>query len=81
METSEIKQYKKYVIEAQPQKLSSGRWANYLRISLERPGGPSVRPFEDVKKFGTRIDAVKHCFRYAQQIIDGEIEGLTVQDL
>ena len=81
MQTSEIKQYKQYVIEADPQKLPDGAWATYVRISRERPGGPKVRPFDDDYQFTKRIDAVKHCFRLAQRIIDGEMDGLSVADL
>lgn len=81
MQTSEIKQYKQFVIEADPQKLPNGEWATYVRISRERPGGPRLRPFDDEIRFAKRIDAVKHCFRLAEQIIDGQIADLTVADL
>lgn len=81
MQTSEIKQYKQYLIEADPQKLPDGEWTTYVRISRERPGGPTVRPFDDEERFSHRIDAVKHCFRLAEEIIDGQRDGLTVADL
>jgi hypothetical protein len=81
MQTAEIKQYKQYLIEADPQKLGSKRWATYIKISRERPGGPKVRSFDDDLEFSNRIDAVKHCFRFAQRIVDGELPQFTVADL
>jgi len=81
MQTSEIKQYGQYIIEADPQKLRRGVWTTYLVISRERPGGPRMRPFDDDQQFDNRIDAVKHCFSLGKRIIDGQEPGCRVDDL
>ena len=79
--TRELRAYKKYVIEADPQKLPSKEWSTYIVIRRDRPGGPKLRPFEDEETSPTRISAIRHCFDFGKRIIDGEIEGLTVEDL
>jgi hypothetical protein len=82
MQTRELRHYKGYVIEADPQKQGkSGPWATYLVIRRDRPGGPRVKPFEDDATFPNRIEAVRHCFELGARIIDGEIEGWSVDEL
>ena len=82
MQTRELRNYKGFVIEATPTMLGKrGPWATYLVVRRDRPGGPNLRAFEDKETFETRISAVRHCFTFGQQIIDGEIDGLSVEDL
>jgi hypothetical protein len=81
MQTREIKEYKKFVIEADPQRVEKKKWKTYIVISRERAGGPRIRPFEDDVTFEKRLDAIRHCFDFGKRIIDGEIDGMTVEDL
>jgi hypothetical protein len=50
-------------------------------IRRDRPTGPKIRPFEDGQTFPTRIIAVRHCFDFGIAIIDGNLDGLSVDDL
>lgn len=81
MQTREIKEYKKFVIEADPQRIEKKTWKTYIVISRERTGGPRLRPFEDDVVFNNRLDAIRHCFDFGKRIIDGEFEGMSVEDL
>jgi len=81
MQTREIKEYKKFVIEADPQKSDDGTWRTYIVISRDRPGGPRLRPFEDGEKFAKRLDAIRHCFDFGTRIIDGQVPNMTIEDL
>lgn len=81
MQTREIKEYKKFVIEADPQRTDEKVWKTYIVISRVRPGGPKIRPFEDDQTFENRLDAIRHCFEFGKGIIDGEFDELTVDDL
>ena len=70
------------VIETDPQKNpETGEWGTYLVIRRDHPSGPKIRPFEDGHAFPTRLIAVRHCFDYGAAIIDGNVDGLTVEDL
>lgn len=81
-QTRELRHYKGFVIEADPQKNSeTGEWGTYLVIRRDHPSGPKIRPFEDGHAFPTRLIAVRHCFDYGAAIIDGNVDGLTVEDL
>lgn len=81
-QTRELRHYKGFVIEADPQKdAETGEWGTYIVIRRDRPTGPKIRPFEDGQTFPTRIIAVRHCFDFGIAIIDGNLDGLSVDDL
>lgn len=82
MQTREFQHYKGYVIEADPQRQADdGAWGTYLVIRRDRPTGPTIRPFEDDQTFRSRLKAIRHCWEFGRAIIDGTVEGCTVEDL
>ncbi len=80
-QTREIKEYKKHVIEADPQRIEPKVWKTYIVISRQRGGDPNLRPFEDDSTFDNRLDAIRYCFDFGKKIIDGDVDGMTVEDL
>lgn len=75
-------QYKGFRILAVPIQLAeSKKWP--ISINIERHTGDKVncRNFSAGDTYKTREEAVQHCFNFGKQIIDGKVEGCTVQDL
>jgi hypothetical protein len=79
--TTEITRYKDFVIEANPPQQGKKVWGTFFVISRERPEGLNRRSFDDDATFSSRLDAVHHCFDYGRRVIDGKVEGLSVDDL
>ena len=74
--------YKGYVIQAAPYPLAESKhWKINLYIEKHDHRGVNVRNFFADNSYPTRDEAVGHCVNLGQQIIDGEAEGLSVDDL
>ena len=72
--------YEGFVIQSAPHHLAdSGRW--YLTIRIWTGGRGKSRKFFRVDTFATREEAVAHGFNFGKQIIDGKVEGRSVNDL
>ena len=72
--------YKDFIIETAPE-LHDGKWSTNVWIRIHRDKGPSGRGFKTRNTFPTREDAVTHCFQFGKDIIDGKVEGCTVEGL
>ena len=74
--------YKRFVVAAVPAELAdTGEWQVAVKIFAHLPSETVVRPFSAGNSFKTREEAVEHCFEFARQIIDGQREGLSVDDI
>ena len=75
-------QYKSYVIIANPKKLiDSGNWTIHVVISKNRDSGVTEKTFTAANTFRTREEAIEHCINFGRQIIDGESDTCTVDNL
>jgi hypothetical protein len=69
--------YKNYVIRPTSQQLANtGRWSLNLHISTKNE--EKISYFYAADEYATQEEATAHCINYGQQIIDGEIPGLSV---
>ncbi len=73
--------YKGLTIRALPFHLKGDKWNTYLVIRVERYEKTAHRQFSAPETFRTREEAVAHCLRFGMDIIDGKVEGCTVEDL
>lgn len=74
--------YKGYEIKAVPYQLAdSEEWTVNIVILKHRGGQVASREFSASNTFKSRDEAVKHCFAFGGQIIDGKSENSTVADL
>ena len=79
------KQYKGYIISAQPYQLQdSRRWRP--KITIYRHPSSNIdtvfQPFTDTENTcESEVEAIKHCFILGAKIIDGEIEGCSINHL
>lgn len=75
--------YNRYVIKPEPIELQeSGFWT--INLSIERHTGEAVhaRKFYGTKQpCKNKEEAIKRCFAYGKQIIDGQVTNCSVQDL
>jgi len=75
-------QYKDYVINASPFQLKETlKWDTNLSIEKHSGVGVKMRQFTASNTFNSLEEAIKHCHMFGQQIIDGKINGCTVDDL
>ncbi len=72
--------YKDFIIETAPE-LHDGKWSTNVWIRIHLDKGPSGRGFKTRDTFPTREDAVTYCFLFGMDIIDGKVEGCTVEGL
>ena len=79
--TTELTRYKDFVIEANPPQQGKKSWGTFFVISRERSKDINRRSFDDDVTFSSRLDAVHHCFDLGRRIIDGKVEGRSVDDL
>lgn len=69
-------EYEGYVIEARTCQLrDDGHWTVAIGIWRHSGSESIVREFSSASTFGTREEAVRHCFTFGRQIIDGEVPG------
>ncbi len=73
--------YKGLTIRALPFHLKGDKWNTYLVIRVERYEKTAHRQFSAPETFRTREEAVAHCLKFGMDIIDGKVEGCTVDDL
>lgn len=74
--------YNGYEIRTVPQQLAdSGEWTLKIVILKHRSDQVASRQFNASSTFKSRDEAVKHCFVFGQQIIEGKAENCTVADL
>ena len=72
--------YEGYFIQSAPYHLEdNGHWS--LAIHIWSGDRKKIRKFFADDIFATREEAVAHGFDFGKQIIDGKVEGKTVNDL
>ena len=74
-------EYRGYIINPVPDRLSTGKWTTNVRISKHRDDGVTERSFSASNEFETEVDAEEGSIDFGKKIIDGEFPGLTVQDI
>jgi len=72
--------YKGFSIIARPARSHDGNWNTDIWIETygEKPKGQN---FTSLDTFPTEKEAVEFCLQYGKDIIDGKVEGSTVEDL
>ena len=74
--------YKEYIVRASPYKLAeTGHWSLNIYIVRHKGYETVERSFSAANTFPTREEAVAHGFDFGRRIIDGEVEGCSVDDL
>jgi len=74
--------YKGYVIQAVPYRLAdSGEFKINISIWHDTGSAINIRNFSATNTFKTEEEAIQHCIRFGQQIIDGKVTNCTVTDL
>ncbi len=73
--------YKGFTIKAAPFKLHDGNWNTYFWITVHTDDGPKSRNFNTGDTFPTEEEAVESCLQFGRDIIDGKVEGCSVEDL
>ena len=69
-------------IHAAPHQLAdSGEWTLNIYIEIDKLSEIVSKHFFAGDRFESREEAISHCFHFGKQIIDGRVEGLSVQDL
>lgn len=75
-------EYKSYEIEAVPHQLADcGEWTTEIAIVRDRGSDRNYRKFSASNTYKMEEDAIRHCFDFAKQIIDGKVENCSVVDL
>ena len=78
----DIIQYNGYDIQAAPRKLADGgKWKINIDILRHSESETTARNFFAADAYDTREEAVKNCFQFGRQIIDGQSPTCTVADL
>ncbi len=73
--------YKGFTIDSTPFQLHGGEWSTHIWIHIHRAEETSSRNFNTEDTFPTREAAVAHCLQLGMDIIDGKVEGCTVEGL
>ncbi|MFX0202438.1 MAG: DUF6566 family protein [Candidatus Hodarchaeota archaeon] len=74
--------YKGYEIRPAPYQLQgSERWNINLYIAIEKGNQRAERNFTAGSSYETKDEAIRHCINFGKQIIDGQVENCTVEDL
>lgn len=74
--------YNGYEIRAVPHQLAdSGEWTVNIVILMHRSDKVTSRQFSTSNTFKTRQEAIKYCFAFGRQIIDGKSENCTIAGL
>ncbi|MBI4447178.1 MAG: hypothetical protein HY645_14885 [Acidobacteria bacterium] len=73
--------YKGFIIDAKPFHLQGDRWS--VNLDIERHTGADVRcrNFNALNTYATEAGAIQHCINLGMQIIDGQVENCSVDDL
>lgn len=70
-----------YEIEAHPDRLQSGEWSLNIDVVVHRTDRVTARNFTALDTFPSEVEAIKNCLNFGKQIIDGEVENCSVDDL
>lgn len=74
--------YKGYIIHAVPYKLAdSGKWTIDIDIMRDDGNKINIQHFSAENTLKTKEEAIYHCIRFGQQVIDGKFENCAVRDL
>ena len=74
-------EYKGFLIHAAPYEIrDSGEWAVNVHIMREAGHYFKKRQFTARNTFRSEAEALEHCLDFAMQIIDGGVEGCSVED-
>ena len=74
--------YHGYEVEALPkQDPKTKYWRIKLNICKQKHGLLNFLPFESTESYPTQKEAIDRCWEYGQKIIDGEMNGLSVNHL
>lgn len=74
--------YHGYEVEALPkQDPKTNHWHIKLNIWKQRHGLLNSLPFESTESYLTQKEAIDRCWKYGQKIIDGEMNGVSVNNL
>lgn len=77
----QIASYKGYGIEPRPNQLVDGGWTTSLQISRDHGSHINVVAFCARNVWPSRDEAVLRCLRAGMQIVDGKVQGCSVEDL
>ncbi|MBI3603024.1 MAG: hypothetical protein HY205_01050 [Nitrospirae bacterium] len=78
----DVLSYKGFEIQAVPlQSPDSGKWRINIQIVRHNADGVKSGNFSAGDSYLTREEAVKHCFQFGKQIIDGQSPTCSVADL
>lgn len=79
---AEVVNYKGFEIHAVPYELAeTGHWDINLLIVRHTGNQVRMRNFFAVNTYPAREEAVRHCFRFGRQIIDGQVQNCSIADL
>lgn len=73
--------YKGFEVEAVPSQLRSGEWTVKIHLSVERDGSTLSRTCDALETFTTREEAIRHCFGFGKQVIDGQVKEFSLDDV
>ena len=74
--------YKGFEIEANPYQLAdTGLWTTHIYIWKHKGQGSTNKEFSIANPIGNRAEAIKNCLNFGKQIINGQFEGCSVEDL
>ena len=74
--------YKNYEIEPETMPLADSKgWTLDVRITRHHGSHVASRPFGSTETFPSKEEAEERCIQFAKQIIDGRLEGCSVEDL
>jgi len=66
--------YKGSEIEAAPSRLRSGEWTVKIHILTKQGSNTLSRRCDALDTFPTREEAIRHCFDFGKQVIEGKIK-------
>jgi len=73
--------YKGFTILARPAESHDGTWSTDISIVAHGEKGHKGRDFAPLKTFPTEEEAIEYSLQYGRDIIDGNVEGSTVEGL
>ena len=75
-------QYKGFEIEAIPYQLANmDFWTTHIYIWKHQGDSSTNKEFSANKPFGDRDEAINNCLDFGKQIINGQFDGYSVEDL
>ena len=71
-------QYRGFVIQAAPEKLTDGTWSLHYFVQKHRSGDVVDRLFGGKESFKTQGEDIEACFLAGQHVIDGTVPECSV---